>query len=53
MKAVVFTRYGTADDLHLREVAQPIPTDDEVLIKVHAVSINDWEQFFLCCLGGF
>jgi NADPH:quinone reductase-like Zn-dependent oxidoreductase len=43
MKAIVFTRYGTADDLELREVAKPIPADDEVLIKVHAVSINDWD----------
>lgn len=43
MKAIVFDRYGTADDLHLRDVAQPMPTDDEVLIKVHAVAINDWD----------
>lgn len=43
MKAIVFARYGTADDLRLRDVAQPAPTDDEVLIKVHAVSINDWD----------
>jgi len=43
MKAIVFARYGTADDLQLRDVAQPAPTDDEVLIKVHAVSINDWD----------
>lgn len=43
MKAILFDRYGTADDLHLRDVTQPTPADDEVLIQVHAVSINDWD----------
>jgi NADPH:quinone reductase-like Zn-dependent oxidoreductase len=43
MKAIVFTRYGTADVLELREVDKPVPRDDEVLVKVHAVSINDWD----------
>ena len=45
MKAVVYTEYGPPDVLHLTEVAKPTPTDDEVLIKVVAVSVNrsDWE----------
>jgi len=43
MKAIVFTKYGTPDVLELREVDKPVPKDDEVLIKVHAVSINDWD----------
>ncbi len=43
MKAIVFTRYGTADVLELQEVDKPTPKDDEVLVKVHAVSINDWD----------
>ena len=43
MKAVVFERYGGPDVLELKEVAKPIPKDNEVLIKVHAVSINDWD----------
>lgn len=43
MKAVVFTRYGTPDVLELREVDKPVPKDDEVLVRVHAVSINDWD----------
>ena len=43
MKAIVFTKYGTPDVLQLQEVAKPIPKDDEVLIKVHATSINDWD----------
>lgn len=45
MKAVVYTRYGTPDDLQLKEVAKPVPADDEALIKIQAVSLNrsDWE----------
>ncbi len=36
MKGVVYTKYGSPDVLQLKEVAKPIPKDDEVLIKVHA-----------------
>ncbi len=43
MKAIVFTRYGPPDVLELREVEKPAPRDDEVLIRVHAVSLNDWD----------
>ena len=49
MKAIVYEKYGSPDVLKLEEVAKPTPTDDEVLIKVQAVSVNrsDWE-----CLRG-
>ena len=40
MKAIVGTKYGSPDILQLKEVAKPIPKDNEVLIKVHAVSVN-------------
>jgi NADPH:quinone reductase-like Zn-dependent oxidoreductase len=43
MKAIVFSKYGTPDVLELREIDKPIPKEDEVLIKVCAVSINDWD----------
>ena len=43
MKAMVYTRYGTPDVLHLQEVAKPTPQDDEVLIQVHAASLNSWD----------
>src|ERR671916_763336 len=45
MKAIAYTKYGPPDVLQLKEVAKPAPRDDEVLIKVQAVSVNrsDWE----------
>jgi len=45
MKAVVYTRYGPPDVLRLTDVEVPAPKDNEVLVKVHAVSLNrsDWE----------
>jgi NADPH:quinone reductase-like Zn-dependent oxidoreductase len=45
MKAIVYTKYGPPETLQLEEVAKPTPKDDEVLIKVRAVSVNrsDWE----------
>src|SRR5258707_2540676 len=44
MKAIVYHEYGSADVLKCEEVAKPVPTPDEVLIKVRAASVNpiDW-----------
>jgi NADPH:quinone reductase-like Zn-dependent oxidoreductase len=44
MKAIVYSEYGSPDVLHLKELAKPIPADDEVLVKVYAASVNaaDW-----------
>lgn len=45
MKAVVYTKYGYPDVLQLEEVDKPKPAQNEVLIKIYAVSLNsfDWE----------
>ncbi len=40
MKAIVQTRYGSADDLELREIEKPAPADDEVVVRVRAASVH-------------
>jgi NADPH:quinone reductase-like Zn-dependent oxidoreductase len=47
MKAIVFTQYGPPDGPKLKEVPRPTPKDDELLIRVHASSINSWDWEFL------
>ncbi len=44
MKAAIYTRYGPPDVVQIADIEKPIPKDDEVLIKVHAASLNplDW-----------
>ena len=45
MKAIVQNAYGSPDILKLEEVEKPTPGDNEVRVRVHAVSLNgsDWE----------
>src|SRR5215212_12086085 len=58
MKVIVYYKYGSPDVLQMQEVEKPVPTDDELLIKVHAVSLNrsDWEALvgkpFYVRIGG-
>ncbi len=48
MKAIVYYRYGTPDELKLVELAKPLPKPGEVLVKVYAASINSWDWDLLC-----
>lgn len=43
MKALIRDRYGSPDVLEVREVARPVPKEDQVLVRVHACSLNDWD----------
>ena len=43
MQAVVYREYGTPDVLEVREIDLPPIDDDEVLVRVHASSINSWD----------
>jgi NADPH:quinone reductase-like Zn-dependent oxidoreductase len=40
MKAIVRDRYGSPDVVHMGEIDTPAPGDDQVLVRVHAASLN-------------
>ncbi len=43
MKAMVYKRYGTPEYLRLEDVEEPKPGDGEVLVRIHATSLNSWD----------
>lgn len=47
MKAIVYNQYGSPDRLEYTDVEKPTPTDNQVLVKVRAASINarEWRLF--------
>ena len=60
MKAMVYTNYGTPDDLEMREIDRPQVRENDVLVRVHAASLNwlDWHfltgaPFMVRLMAGF
>jgi NADPH:quinone reductase-like Zn-dependent oxidoreductase len=59
LKAIVRTKYGSPDVLELREIDKPVPKDNQVIVRIHAASVNplDWHilrgEPFLVRLMGF
>ena len=47
MKAVVFERYGGPDILRMKEIERPKPGNNELLVRIKAVSINEWDHSIL------
>jgi NADPH:quinone reductase-like Zn-dependent oxidoreductase len=47
VQAVVYTEYGSPDVLRLKDIEKPTPLDDEVLVEVHAASVNAYDWHFL------
>ena len=55
MKAAVYEKYGPPDVVHIKNLPKPVPKDDEVLVRVHASTVNsaDWRARSLDLPSGF
>jgi NADPH:quinone reductase-like Zn-dependent oxidoreductase len=47
MKAIVYREYGGPEVLHIAEIEKPAPTDEQVLVRVQAASLNPYDMHFL------
>jgi len=47
MKAAVYIRYGPPDVVQITDVQKPVPTDNQVLLRVRAASVNPLDWHFM------
>jgi len=43
MKAIFCSHYASPEQLEIKEVPTPVPAKHEVLVKIHATAINDYD----------
>ena len=43
MKALVLTKYGSPNAFQINDIAKPTPKENEVLIKIYATAVNDYD----------
>lgn len=47
MKAVVYTRYGEAEVLKIREIKKPVEKENGVLVRVHSAALNPYDRYLM------
>jgi NADPH:quinone reductase-like Zn-dependent oxidoreductase len=47
MKAIVYYKYGSPDVLQLADIDKPVVNDNDILVKVHAASVNPYDWHFM------
>lgn len=47
MQAIIQNEYGSPDRLELKEIDRPVVNDDQVLVRVHAASVNPLDWHFM------
>jgi NADPH:quinone reductase-like Zn-dependent oxidoreductase len=53
MQAIVYSQYGPTNVLNLKEVAKPIPVEEEVLVRAHTAAVNPYDWHFMRGTPGF
>ncbi len=53
MKAIVCTKYGSPDFLELKEVEKPVPSNNEILIKIFATTVTSGDTVLRSITSSF